>query len=858
MFNFGILWLNARNLRYIKKHNPKKQIRFVHDKSKTKDFLWQRGIPVPKTYKRILNRQELFETDFSTIWNGKFVIKPNRWSKWNGIFIVKWARKIEQPLQETIQSQKQNSKQNLKNKISWHKNLEVPLSFLEKYTQKALDISKNVRGFFAGDVAFLDNITPHEFLIGKQRIDDHTFKQMLFGILDGQYTLWHSPDTILVEETLIAGSGFDAFCTFGLADIRVVLFNLVPIAAMLRMPTPESWGKANLAQWGIGFGIDMGTWAIQSMFLNWTYYKSKFLPEYKHFHHKIIPYRNDILLYSSNAQYFVNMWYIWVDWVITEEEPKLLEVNGRVGIEIQNITQKPLAKIMEKIHDIKIKTPEKWVEIAKSLFTNTKSVWSHTKILFLSQKALLQTQVGPLTKQIEAIAVVNPQKKRTYVSTSIAKKLWNLKKVAIHLPDSTFKITTDVLLSKGLSWNKISLWANQLQDVLIKSVHKTHAKSKFFGSDKIFSHELDELQIFDQKLHDLYKRVNLKKCLKPSNYLEEFDMFVSHGWKYDPIFTYVYPKNNIIALREDERKRITDTYPSNYFASPFATILYQKLDEIKIKIWLVWAYKKQDLVAIETLNQKYYWSMNKKYLQEAINKIKEPKGWTHNDMWQIMGIHMVYPLVKEYLEHKKMPHVEVLTTTTALSRIAVLYKKGKPFIRLLSNTRSFFREKELDSKLVHEVDVHLTRYLNAQKTWRHIFQKGTAWYITDEEGLAIWMSEKYLQSKIPAYVNYNIYRNYIYLYRSKELSFQDLVSFINETEKWAYYSWNKLLALFNRTLKFKKWIQQTHIVHPWTAYIKDKVYLDWYKIIQQFVQDGWDIQQLMLWKIKVSDIWYIF
>ncbi|NCQ81217.1 hypothetical protein GW750_00080 [bacterium] len=68
-----------------------------------------------------------------------------------------------------------------------------------------------------------------------------------------------------------------------------------------------------------------------------------------------------------------------------------------------------------------------------------------------------------------------------------------------------------------------------MQDVLIKSVHKTHAKSKFFGSDKIFSHELDELQIFDQKLHDLYKRVNLKKCLKPSNYLEEFDMFVSHG-----------------------------------------------------------------------------------------------------------------------------------------------------------------------------------------------------------------------------------------------------------------------------------------------------------------------------------------
>jgi len=48
-----------------------------------------------------------------------------------------------------------------------------------------------------------------------------------------------------------------------------------------------------------------------------------------------------------------------VDWVITPDGPKLLEVNGKAGLEIQNIAGVPLQKVLDKISDLEISTPQK-------------------------------------------------------------------------------------------------------------------------------------------------------------------------------------------------------------------------------------------------------------------------------------------------------------------------------------------------------------------------------------------------------------------------------------------------------------------------------------------------------------------
>lgn len=68
--------------------------------------------------------------------------------------------------------------------------------------------------------------------------------------------------------------------------------------------------------------------------------------------------------------------------MITEEGPKLLEINARAGLKIQLALQLPLKQRLEKVGDLKITSPEKGVEISQTLFSHhTTGLISPTKIL---------------------------------------------------------------------------------------------------------------------------------------------------------------------------------------------------------------------------------------------------------------------------------------------------------------------------------------------------------------------------------------------------------------------------------------------------------------------------------------------
>jgi hypothetical protein len=45
--------------------------------------------------------------------------------------------------------------------------------------------------------------------------------------------------------------------------------------------------------------------------------------------------------------------------VITNDGPKLLEINARAGLEVQKVTDTRLARTLDKISDLKINDPEK-------------------------------------------------------------------------------------------------------------------------------------------------------------------------------------------------------------------------------------------------------------------------------------------------------------------------------------------------------------------------------------------------------------------------------------------------------------------------------------------------------------------
>lgn len=178
--------MNARNILYIKKFNDKKGIRLADNKVKTKEFLQNRSIPVGKTFANLSSKEQLNAFDFSKIPSDHFVIKPNKGSQGKGIQIV---------------------------------------------TRKSGTDGKQ-----------------DEYMIQGISHSEGSLRYLMRDILDGKYSISGSSDSILLEEKLIPNKEFAKYCEYGLADIRVIVFNLIPVAAMLRLPTESSGGKANLAR----------------------------------------------------------------------------------------------------------------------------------------------------------------------------------------------------------------------------------------------------------------------------------------------------------------------------------------------------------------------------------------------------------------------------------------------------------------------------------------------------------------------------------------------------------------------------------------------------------------------------------
>ncbi len=87
-----------------------------------------------------------------------------------------------------------------------------------------------------------------KFLIDGRVWTEDEMRLHMTDILGGAFSLYGNHDKVVVEELLRPGRDFSKFCRHGLADIRMIVYNYVPITSMVRMPTAASGGKANLAQ----------------------------------------------------------------------------------------------------------------------------------------------------------------------------------------------------------------------------------------------------------------------------------------------------------------------------------------------------------------------------------------------------------------------------------------------------------------------------------------------------------------------------------------------------------------------------------------------------------------------------------
>jgi hypothetical protein len=805
---YSILGINRRNLEYIKKLNPQKNIRLADNKYKTKQFLEQRGIPVPKTYAYITDRKELLDFDFGSLPSDVFVAKPNKWSKGKWIFILKRLPSIPQK------------------KDLW---------LLQQ-------ISQSIEDYLYRDLVDY----PYGYTYRDTILSDRVLKKKLVAVLEWNYTLANRPDTILVEEKILPGSWFEQFCQYGLADIRVIVCNLVPVAAMLRVPTAKSWWVANLAQGGMAFGVDIATGQIRTLATHSKIYYKDFPEEYAHLYKFTIPFWDDILLHSANIQYFVNMGYIWIDWVITSNGPKLLEVNGKAGLEIQNIIGIPLQRSLDKITDLDISTPQKWLEIARSLFAPIKDTSiPQSKVLYLSQKGTLSLTRDNETDDIDVVIVAKTQRSRNYASLEIIDAIKNADHVHLKVGNTVLK---DVSLygSDRLYGHRIELGTQVLKNYYIKPIHKSQANIKFINPKNILESEVDELMILDKKLHDIAKHLPLLKILFPTNYLDEFDKFVSHRWKYNPTFAYNFPTYKEITAWKSALKELRDEHSGpRKLQSRFAKLFYDKFDEVEDKINLIYAYKKQDYTLIRQYNEKLFGAIDEQQVLQSQNLMhfRDPAMYAADQ--KISVAHMRQMIKNVFLKYW-IKKYKVVLDSWLLWRISFLNARI-PTIKL--SPTFHWPERELAWQLEHEIGVHLQRATVGKKSTRLILQKWTARYIFDEEWLAIHHAEQMVKTYFPHYYNPTMHRKYVFVDFSEKMSFVELAEMLKDINPHRTLTW-----LFMAATRLKRWIVDTSLAHIGTTFMKDKVYLDGYKKITSRISDWGDASRLMIGKIKLEDL----
>lgn len=356
-----ILGMNSRNLEYIRPFNLRRAKRIADDKILSKKILKKADIPVPKLLAKISNREELESFDWNSL-PESFALKPNRGFGGEGIVVVYGK------------SKKKND--------AWIK-------------------------------------------ADRSYITTSDLKTHIQNILDGSFSLSGTPDVAFFEERLQLLKLFKPYAFRGIPDIRVIVFNKVPVMAMLRLPTQESHGKANLQQGAIGAGIDMATGITTSAISGKNTFIEK-LPESRLVLSGIkIPYWKDVLVLAVRAQETSGLGFLGADIAIDKERgPVILELNARPGLSIQLANLSGLKRRLERVAGLKIKTIEKGVRVGMDLFggeiEEEVEEISGKKIIGTVEKVRL---IGKDGKDVEMKAKIDTGAYSTSIDTELAKEL---------------------------------------------------------------------------------------------------------------------------------------------------------------------------------------------------------------------------------------------------------------------------------------------------------------------------------------------------------------------------------------------------------------------------------------------------
>jgi alpha-L-glutamate ligase-like protein len=201
----------------------------------------------------------------------------------------------------------------------------------------------------------------HGILVIKGRVGDNlrlanhrvlTWDDLRFHMqntLSGIYSLSGQDDRVIVEYCVEFDRAFESITYLGVPDIRILVYKGVPVMGMLRLPTSDSEGKANLHQGAIGAGIDLASGRTLT-----AVWRNSIVIQHPDSLAAVsgvqIPEFDRTLEIAVGCAAMTGLGYVGVDVVLDRAKgPLMLELNARPGLNIQIANRAGLAARLEAV-----------------------------------------------------------------------------------------------------------------------------------------------------------------------------------------------------------------------------------------------------------------------------------------------------------------------------------------------------------------------------------------------------------------------------------------------------------------------------------------------------------------------------
>ncbi len=175
-----------------------------------------------------------------------------------------------------------------------------------------------------------DFLTSSGRAISEGELDYH-----LSTILSGLYSLGGQVDNAIIEHRIIMHPIMERIAVGGTPDVRVILYKNVPVMAMVRLPTTQSEGRANLHQGAVAAAVHLVTGRTFGGVCS-----NRAIERHPDTGEQIggweIPGWRELLGAAMKLSDALEMGYIGVDFVIDAKlGAVVLEANARPGLAIQ-------------------------------------------------------------------------------------------------------------------------------------------------------------------------------------------------------------------------------------------------------------------------------------------------------------------------------------------------------------------------------------------------------------------------------------------------------------------------------------------------------------------------------------------